>query len=243
MMSVARAAIAPPSHFEALDVAKLEAELSAKGYAVLPAVVSATECAELRTLYGDRDRFRSRVVMARHNFGQGEYQYFSYPLPTLVQELRESLYPLVAPIANVWNERLAIVSRYPDSLDAFLKICHRAGQTRPTPLLLKYGEGDYNRLHQDLYGATQFPIQGTLLLSDPKRDFTGGEFVLVESAPRSQSRAEIVPLKQGDMVIFAVNARPVPSARGFKRVALRHGVARIRSGHRMTLGLIFHDAA
>jgi len=243
MSVVARTTKPSQSHFAAVDSAKLEADLSANGYAVLQQVLSAQECADLRALYRDADRFRSRVVMARHNFGQGEYQYFKYPLPPLVQDMRESLYPHLAPVANAWNERLAIDARYPDTLDAFLKACHRAGQTRPTALLLKYGGDDYNRLHQDLYGATQFPLQATVLLSDPRRDFTGGEFVLVESAPRAQSRAEIVPLSQGDMVIFAVNARPVPSARGFKRVALRHGVARVRSGDRMTLGLIFHDAA
>jgi hypothetical protein len=197
----------------------------------------------LRTLYADGKRFRSRVVMARHGFGNGEYQYFSYPLPPLIEELRHDLYSRLAPIANLWNERLGIGTRYPQDLEQFLEICHRAGQLRPTPLLLKYGEGDYNRLHQDLYGPTQFPIQGAILLSEPGRDFTGGEFVLVESAPRAQSRAEVVPLQQGDMVIFAVNARPVASTRGFKRVAMRHGVSRIRSGDRMTLGLILHDAA
>lgn len=243
-MSVVARTVKPSfSRFETIDPAKLEADLSANGYAVLPQLLSSQECAQLRALYTEPDRFRSRVLMARHNFGRGEYQYLSYPLPPLVQDLRENLYALLAPVANQWNERLSIEARYPNTLDAFLEVCHRAGQARPTPLLLKYSEGDYNRLHQDLYGATQFPIQGTILLSDPSRDFTGGEFVLVESAPRAQSRAEIVPIGQGDMVIFAVNARPVPSSRGFKRVALRHGVSRLRSGNRMTLGLIFHDAA
>jgi hypothetical protein len=231
------------SRFALVDAGQLEQELTSNGCTVLKSILGRQDCAELRALYADSKRFRSRVVMSRHNFGQGEYQYFSYPLPPLIEELRQGLYPLLAPIANIWNERLGIDTRYPDRLDQFLADCHRAGQQRPTPLLLKYGEGDYNRLHQDLYGATQFPLQGTLLLSDPNHDFAGGEFVLVESAPRAQSRAEVVPLEQGDIVIFAVNARPVQSARGFKRVALRHGVARIRSGHRMTLGLIFHDAA
>ena len=232
-----------PSRFATIDTAHLEQELSGNGSTVLRGILSKQECADLRVLYDDRERFRSRVVMSRHNFGQGEYQYFSYPLPPLIDELRHGLYTLLAPVANIWNERLGIDQRYPAHFDQFLDQCHRAGQERPTPLLLKYGEGDYNRLHQDLYGATQFPVQGTILLSDPGKDFSGGEFVLVESTPRAQSRADVVPLGQGDMVIFAVNARPVTSSRGFKRVALRHGVARIRSGNRMTLGLIFHDAA
>lgn len=240
MQAVARNA---PARLTAADIARLEPELSGAGYTLVKNVLSSRECAELRALYDEQGCFRSRVVMARHNFGQGEYQYFAYPLPSLIDELRHALYEHLAPIANIWNERLAREQRYPGHLDQFLAQCHDAGQQRPTPLLLKYGEGDYNRLHQDLYGATQFPLQATLLLSEPGRDFTGGEFVLVESAPRSQSRAEIVPLAQGDIVIFAVNARPVPSSRGHKRVALRHGVARIRSGNRMTLGLIFHDAA
>ena len=229
--------------FAETDSARIAEELGANGYAVLHRVLNSQQCAELRGLYADQARFRSRVVMARHGFGQGEYQYFAYPLPPLVAELRAALYPRLAPVANHWNELLKIDTRYSGDLDRFLEACHAAGQTRPTPLLLKYAAGDYNRLHQDLYGPTQFPLQAAILLSEPKRDFTGGEFVLVESAPRAQSRAEIVALEQGDMVIFAVNARPVPSVRGVKRVALRHGVARIRSGNRMTLGLIFHDAA
>jgi hypothetical protein len=243
MSAPARVLKRAPARFEAIDGDHLMQEISANGYAVLPKVLDAQECATLRAFYDEGDRFRSRVVMARYGFGQGEYQYFNYPLPPLVTELRQALYPLLSPIANAWNESLGVDTRYPTQLDEFLAACHRAGQLRPTPLLLKYGEGDYNRLHQDLYGPTQFPIQATILLSQPARDFTGGEFVLVESAPRAQSRAEIVPLNQGDMVVFAVNARPVPSVRGFKRVAMRHGVARVRSGHRMTLGLILHDAA
>ncbi len=227
---------------EAQDM-HLQEELGARGFAVLRQALDGQECEALRALYADGTLFRSRVVMARHGFGQGEYQYFAYPLPQLVAALRAQLYPQLASVANCWNELLKIEARYPNDLDDFLRACHAAGQTRPTPLLLKYGEGDYNRLHQDLYGPTQFPLQATILLSEPGRDFIGGEFVLVESAARTQSRAEVVPLRQGDMVIFAVNARPVPSMRGVKRVALRHGVARVRSGHRMTLGLIFHDAA
>jgi len=243
MTALARATTRHQPRFAAIDDARLVQELGANGYAVLPRVLDIEECAALRAFYDDGKRFRSRVVMARHGFGQGEYQYFAYPLPVLVEEVRQALYPRLAPIANSWNEQLKLDTRYPATLDEFLQACHAAGQLRPTPLLLKYREGDYNRLHQDLYGPTQFPIQSTVLLSNPASDFTGGEFVLVESAPRAQSRAEIVPLNQGDMVIFSVNARPVPSARGVKRVALRHGVARLRSGNRMTLGLIFHDAA
>jgi hypothetical protein len=222
---------------------QLAHELGANGYAVLHGVLCAQECRALHALYDDRACFRSRVVMARHGFGRGEYQYFSYPLPPLVEEIRRTLYPMLAPLANDWSQKLKLAARYPSTLDAFLRECHAAGQSRPTPLLLKYTQGDYNRLHQDLYGAAQFPIQGTVLLSEPGRDFTGGEFVLVESAPRMQSKAEVVPLALGDMVVFAVNVRPVPSVRGVKRVALRHGVARLRSGNRLTLGVIFHDAA
>ena len=243
MTALARSIAREGSRFDEADDARLGEELGAHGYVVLRQILDPKECAALRALYADDKQFRSRVVMARHGFGQGEYQYFAYPLPELVGELRTALYPRLAPIANRWNELLKIETRYPGDLGEFLQSCHDAGQQRPTPLLLKYGEGDYNRLHRDLYGPTQFPLQATILLSDPARDFTGGEFVLVESAPRAQSRAEIVPLSLGDMVIFAVNARPVPATRGVKRVALRHGVARIRSGHRMTLGLIFHDAA
>lgn len=243
MSALAQTAARRPAHFADIADAELQEDLGAHGYTVLRRVLDVHECAALRAVYPDAKRFRSRVVMARHGFGQGEYQYFDYPLPPLVADLRATLYPRLALVANRWNELLRIEARYPGDLDTFLKACHAAGQTRPTPLLLKYAEGDYNRLHQDLYGPTQFPLQATILLSEPGRDFTGGEFVLVESAPRAQSRAEIVPLREGDMVIFAVNARPVPSVRGVKRVALRHGVARLRSGDRMTLGLIFHDAA
>jgi len=232
-----------PARIADIGNAHLDEELGAQGYTVLRQVLDDRECDALRALYDDAKLFRSRVVMARHRFGRGEYQYFAYPLPPLVGELRAELYPRLASLANRWNAHLKVEARYPGELADFLETCHAAGQVRPTPLLLKYGEGDYNRLHQDLYGPTQFPLQATILLSEPNLDFTGGEFVLVESAPRSQSRAEVVPLRRGDMVIFAVNARPAPSTRGVKRVALRHGVARLRSGHRMTLGLIFHDAA
>jgi hypothetical protein len=203
--------------------------------------LEAVVCAEVRQFY-ERDLFRSRIVMERHGFGQGEYQYFAYPLPPLIESLRQVLYLRLAPVANVWSERLGLAARYPATLDAFLKACHAEGQMRPTPLLLKYDAGDYNRLHQDLYGGGQFPLQAAVLLSAPGEDFEGGEFVLTETAPRRQTRAEVVPLAQGDMVIFAVNHRPVASAKGFSRVAMRHGVSTIRRGARMTLGIIFHDA-
>jgi hypothetical protein len=230
------------SWIAALDTEGVTAALDAQGYAVLPSLLSPDECAELAARYDDAALFRSRVVMARHGYGQGEYRYFGYPLPPLIAALRSALYPLLAPLANRWNERMGIDVRYPPDHPAFLARCHRAGQKRPTPLLLRYREGDYNRLHQDLYGEHVFPIQATVLLSQPGRDFTGGEFVLVEQRARMQSRADVVPLAQGDAVVFAVNQRPVGSARGFTRVTLRHGVSRLRSGARTTLGIIFHDA-
>ena len=188
-------------------------------------------------------RFRSRIVMRRHAFGEGEYQYFAYPLPELVAGLRELTYPRLVGIANRWQEALGLSQRYPEAIDAYLKACHAAGQKRPTPLLLKYGAGDYNRLHQDLYGELNFPLQMAILLSAPGRDFAGGEFVLAEQRPRTQLRAEVVPLGQGEAVIFAVNFRPTRGSRGFYRLAMRHGVSRVRSGSRYTLGIIFHDAA
>lgn len=231
----------------ALDAARLAAAFDADGYAVLPALLTPAECTDVAALYAAADRFRSRVVMARHGYGQGEYQYFAYPLPPLIAELRTALYPLLAPVANRWNEALGVAVRYPPEHAAFLARCHRAGQKRPTPLLLRYGGGGYNRLHQDLYGEHVFPLQATLLLSRPARsvnegDFAGGEFVLVEQRARMQSRAEVVALEQGDAVIFAVRERPVKSARGFSRATMRHGVSRLRGGARMTLGVIFHDA-
>ncbi|MCA8414654.1 MAG: 2OG-Fe(II) oxygenase [Burkholderia multivorans] len=227
---------------DALDWRLIDTDLDGYGCAHVPRLLSADECRALAALYPDDTRYRSRVVMARHGFGRGEYKYFAYPLPTLVDALRTALYRRLAPIANRWNRALGIDTRYPADLPAFLARCHEAGQTRPTPLLLQYGPGDYNCLHQDLYGEHVFPLQVAILLSAPERDFTGGEFVLTEQRPRMQSRAEVVPLAQGDAVVFAVHSRPVQGTRGVYRVNLRHGVSRIRSGHRHTVGIIFHDA-
>lgn len=225
-----------------LDWPRIEAALDAEGWATTGPLLAPDECEALAALY-DTASFRSRIVMARHAYGKGEYQYFAYPLPAPVARLREQIYPPLARVANLWAERLGHGPDYPPTLVEFLARCHAAGQARPTPLLLKYGAGDYNRLHRDLYGPLHFPLQATVLLSAPGRDFAGGEFVLTESRPRMQSRATVVPLAQGEAVIFAVNQRPEHGARGWHRVALRHGVSRVRSGHRMTLGLIFHDAA
>jgi hypothetical protein len=227
---------------EALDWTQASSELDTQGCAVLKGLLSVEECRALVAFYPDDSRFRSRVVMGRHGFGRGEYKYFSYPLPELIAELRPVLYVRLHDVANRWNEAMGIDIRYPESHAAFLQRCHAAGQTRPTPLLLQYGVGDYNCLHQDLYGEHVFPLQVAILLSEPGRDFTGGEFVLTEQRPRMQSRAEVVPLAQGDAVAFAVHVRPVQGTRGFYRVNMRHGVSRIRSGHRHTLGVIFHDA-
>lgn len=228
---------------DALDWVPVVEALHARGFAVVSDAMTATECADVRALYEQAGLFRSRIVMARHGFGQGEYQYFAYPLPAPLAALRRVLYSRLAPVANAWSEALGSGERYPATLDAFLKHCHAQGQVRPTPLLLKYGAGDYNRLHQDLYGGVQFPLQAAVLLSAPDADFEGGEFVLTETAPRKQTRAEVVPLRQGDMVIFAVNNRPQKSAKGYSRVAMRHGVSTVRRGARMTLGVILHDAA
>jgi uncharacterized protein len=230
------------SQVAALDWEQIAASLDAHGCAVMSSMLSAEECKPLAATYADDERFRSRVVMARHGFGRGEYKYFTHPLPDIVAALRTALYPPLADIANRWNEALGIKVRYPETHADYLKRCHRAGQTKPTPLLLQYGEGDYNCLHQDLYGEHVFPLQVTFLLSDPERDFTGGEFVLTEQRPRMQSRAEVVPLRRGDGVIFPVHHRPVHGTRGVYRVNMRHGVSRVRSGHRHTLGIIFHDA-
>ncbi len=225
-----------------LDWERIGGELDAAGCAVVPGVLPDEACDELAALYDQDDRFRSRVIMARHGFGRGEYKYFAHPLPGPVARLRGALYAPLRAIANRWNEAMNVDVRYPDDHAAFLKTCHDDGQTRPTPLLLRYGEGDYNCLHQDLYGQHVFPLQMTVLLSRPGRDFTGGEFVLTEQRPRMQSRAEVVPLDRGDGVIFPVQRRPVQGTRGTYRVALRHGVSRIRSGRRHALGIIFHDA-
>lgn len=227
---------------DGLDWTQATADLDAQGCAVLKGLLSPEECATITTLYPDDTNFRSRIVMGRHGFGRGEYKYFVYPLPDLIAELRPLLYARLCGVANRWNETMGIDIRYPDRHEAFLKRCHDAGQTRPTPLLLQYGAGDYNCLHQDLYGEHVFPLQVAILLSEPGRDFSGGEFVLTEQRPRMQSRPEVVPLAQGDAVAFAVHHRPVQGTRGFYRVNLRHGVSRLRSGHRHTVGVIFHDA-
>jgi len=230
------------SRIDAIDWPIVAHDLDAQGYAMLTGLLDASTCRTVAAGYVDESLYRSRVVMARHNFGLGEYKYFRYPLPDPVQGLREDLYPHLAPLANDWNARMSIDVRYPATHAPFLARCNEAGQRRPTPLLLRYGAGDYNCLHQDLYGEHVFPLQVAILLSEPGRDFTGGEFVLTEQRPRMQSRAEIVPLHQGDAVIFAVNQRPVSGTRGSYRVTMRHGVSRVRSGQRHTLGIIFHDA-
>ena len=224
-------------NLERIDWGRIGADLDARGCATTGPILGDAECDALIATYDDDARFRSRVVMARHNYRQGEYRYFAYPLPDTVAGLRAALYPKLAEIANRWE------GGFPADHAAYLARCREAGQTRPTPLILKYGAGDYNRLHQDLYGDEVFPIQATVLLSAPGEDFTGGEFILVEQRPRQQSRAEVVPLSQGDAVIFAVHHRPQRGTRGFFRVTMRHGVSRVRSGNRMTLGIIFHDAA
>jgi uncharacterized protein len=221
---------------------ELERELDSQGNAVLHQLISLEECGQLAALYDQEGGFRSRVVMARHGFGRGEYKYFEYPLPPLIAELRTNLYQQLAPIANRWNEAMGIEVRYPRSHAEFLERCHQAGQRRATPLLLRYTTGDYNCLHQDVYGEHVFPLQVAILLSRREQDFTGGEFVMTEQRPRMQSRAEVVPLGQGDGVVFTVRQRPVQGSRGVYRVNLRHGVSRIRSGRRHTLGIIFHDA-
>jgi len=236
------AAADTPARLASVDWAGLAGELDARGNAVVERLLSPAQCRSIAALYEDDDRFRSRIVMARHGFGRGEYKYFNYPLPPPVAELRTCLYSPLAAIANRWNAALGIDLRYPAAHPAFVARCHAAGQTKPTPLLLRYGEGDYNCLHQDLYGEHVFPLQATILLSDGS-EFAGGEFVLTEQRPRMQSRPEVVPLRQGDAVIFAVQHRPVQGSRGVYRVNMRHGVSRVRRGQRQTLGIIFHDAA
>jgi hypothetical protein len=217
-------------------------QLDAHGSALLPGLLSRRQCDEIRRLYPQDGGFRSRIVMEKHNFGRGEYKYFSYPLPELVASLRQNLYPELAVAANRWNEQLGIEDRFPAKHAEFVAQCHAAGQKRPTPLVLRYGAEDYNCLHQDLYGSIYFPLQVAILLSEPGRDFEGGEFVLVEQRPRMQSRVEVIPLKQGDAVVFAVNQKPRLGKRGYFRTTMRHGVSTIRSGERLTLGIIFHDA-
>src|SRR3954464_233964 len=227
---------------DAVDWTEASRDLDAHGCAVLKGLLSGEQCRALAALYPDDKQFRSRIVMGRHGFGRGEYKYFSYPLPDLIARRRPALYAHLQGVANRWNEAMGIDIRYPSERAAFLKRCHEAGEPRPTPLLLQYEAGDFNCLHQDLYGEDVFPLQVAILLSEPGRDFTGGEFVLTEQRPRMQSRAEVVPLAQGDAVAFAVHHRPVQGTRGMYRVNLRHGVSRIRSGQRHTVGVIFHDA-
>jgi hypothetical protein len=227
---------------EAIDGEALAARLDAQGYATVPRLLAPAECRALVELYDEERHFRSRIVMERHAFGRGEYKYLRYPLPPMVAALRERLYAALAPVANRWAERLGEPG-FPPRLAAYLKRCHAAGQARPTPLILRYEAGGYNCLHQDLYGPLVFPFQLTVLLSRPGEDFTGGEFLLVEQRPRAQSKGQVVPLAEGEAVIFAVNHRPAPGRRGYYRVKLRHGVSEIREGRRFTLGIIFHDAA
>jgi len=227
---------------QTLDWERVGEDLNAQGSAVTERLLSAEECRALAGLYRRDDLFRSRVVMGQHGFGRGEYKYFSYPLPDLVASLRTAVYPHLVPIANRWNKAMGVEVRYPEKHADYIERCHRAGQAKPTPLLLQYGAGDYNCLHQDLYGEHVFPLQLAILLSEPNKDFTGGEFVMTEQRPRMQSRPIVVPLGQGDGVVFAVHHRPVEGTRGVYRVNLRHGVSRVRSGHRHTAGIIFHDA-
>ena len=244
-MNSARATIPSRSieqRVAAIDWRQVSKDLDTEGHAIINHILSRGECEELSGLFQSDHLFRSRVVMERHRFGRGEYKYFNYPLPDIVARLRTTIYPQLVPIANRWNEALGIDARYPARHADYIERCHQDGQYKPTPLLLQYGTGDYNCLHQDLYGQHVFPLQLAILLSEPKRDFTGGEFVLTEQRPRMQSRPIVVPLRQGDGVLFAVHHRPVQGSKSVYRVNLRHGVSRIRSGHRQTLGIIFHDA-
>lgn len=241
-MSATPVAAAMADRVAALDWSKLTEQMDDFGNAVIEGLLTSDECGEISSLYPDDGQFRSHVHMARHGFGKGEYKYLKYPLPDLISGLRTALYPRLATVANAWNERMSIDQRYPAKHAEFLQQCHDAGQTRPTPLLLQYVPGDFNCLHQDLYGDLAFPLQVAILLSEPAKDFTGGEFVLTEQRPRMQSRAEVVPLKQGDAVVFAVHNRPVHGTKGNYRVNLRHGVSRLRTGKRHTVGIIFHDA-
>jgi hypothetical protein len=242
MSSVLTDHVSVSKRVNAIDWDRVSRELDSQGNTVLEGLVSPGECRNLASLYGRDELFRSRVVMARHGFGRGEYKYFAYPLPDLIAKLRTAFYPWLVPVANRWNEAMGLKVRYPDTHADFLVQCHRAGQVRPTPLLLQYATDDYNCLHQDLYGEHVFPLQLAVLLSEPDRDFTGGEFVMTEQRPRMQSRPMVVPLRQGDGVVFTVHHRPVKGTRGVYRVNLRHGVSRVRSGQRHTAGIIFHDA-
>ncbi|AHZ67252.1 2OG-Fe(II) oxygenase [Pseudomonas sp. B14-6] len=228
--------------FDALDWAALGQQIDQDGCAVIKSLLSAQACNDVSALYTQSAPFRSQVIMARHGFGRGEYKYFNYPLPDTVARLRSALYPRLVPIANRWYECMDLPTRFPATHEAFLQRCHAAGQERPTPLLLQYGPQDYNCLHQDLYGEHVFPLQVAILLSEPDEDFTGGEFVLTEQRPRMQSRPQVIRLKKGDGLIFAVSQRPVKGVRGYYRVTMRHGVSRLHSGKRHTLGIIFHDA-
>ena len=230
------------NQIDQVDWARIGGDLDAQGWAVAKALLGAEVCAGLSMLYEEDGRFRGTVTMARHGFGRGEYRYFAYPLPGIVADLRTQLYARLAPIANCWNRTMGIDTAFPDNHADFLARCHAAGQARPTPLILRYGPGDYNCLHQDLYGEHVFPLQAAILLDRPEKDFTGGEFLLTEQRPRMQSRGSVVPLRQGDAVIFAVNQRPVQGSRGPYRVTMRHGVSGLRSGRRHTLGIILHDA-
>ncbi|GHE77606.1 prolyl 4-hydroxylase [Camelimonas fluminis] len=238
----ASAANSAEARVAAFDWGALTGELDSYGCAVLPKLLSPAECRNIAALYPDGSHFRSHIIMAGHGFGKGEYRYFKYPLPDLIGGIRTALYPHLASIANEWNARMGMDQRFPADHASYLQHCHDAGQTKPTPLLLQYAPGDFNCLHQDLYGDLWFPVQVAILLSEPDRDFTGGEFALTEQRPRMQSRVEVVPLRQGDAVAFAVHNRPVQGAKGNYRVNLRHGVSRIRSGMRHTVGIIFHDA-
>jgi uncharacterized protein len=241
-MASGSAAASAGARAAAVNWPALKGDLDTYGCAVVSKLLSAGECRAIAALYPDESHFRSRIHMARHGFGKGEYRYFKYPLPDLLGDLRSALYTGLAELANDWNGRMGIGERYPSDHASFLKRCHDAGQTRPTPLLLQYAPGDFNCLHQDLYGDLAFPIQVAILLSEPGKDFTGGEFVITEQRPRMQSRAEVVPVRQGDAVAFAVHNRPVQGSKGNYRVNLRHGVSRVRSGMRHTVGIIFHDA-
>ena len=232
-----------PERVHAIDWQQAVDRLDADGFAPLGRLLTPAECGELVGLYDTEELFRSRIVMSRHNFGRGEYKYFRYPLPALVRDLRETLYPRLVRLANRWHETMNLDTRFPPAHDEFLVRCHRAGQRRPTPLLLRYEAGDYNCLHQDLYGDEVFPLQVAVLLSEPGTEFCGGELVLTEQRPRMQSRPAVVPLRKGDAVAFAVHRRPVRGQRGYYRVNMRHGVSRLHRGRRLTLGVIFHDAA